>query len=283
LDSVLNPVQIGILLLVLSAVIWSSAGLFAKGVAATAWDIIFWRSLFAGLLTSGFVVCRSRFVEEFVAMHRSGWAVAIVRAAGTAAFIPAFKHTSIANVSLIYAISPLVAGVMAWIWIGESMSRAVIAGSVAAMSGVMIIVWGSLGSFSLTGDLLALAMVIAMSLVMVIYRRYPHTPAAGPNAMSCLLLMPLGWIFGSPLSNPPFEIILIACFGLVFALASVLLAEGARRVPAGQTALLSTLEAPLAPVLAWLVLSELPSMATVLGGSIILIAVVASQNVKTAA
>ena len=85
------------------------------------------------------------------------------------------------------------------------------------------------------------------------------------------------------MSNPPFEIILIACFGLVFALASVLLAEGARRVPAGQTALLSTLEAPLAPVLAWLVLSELPSMATVLGGSIILIAVVASQNVKTAA
>ena len=41
--------------------------------------------------------------------------------------------------------------------------------------------------------------------------------------------------------------------------------------------MLSTLEAPLAPVLAWLVLAELPSVATVVGGSIILVAVVSSQ------
>lgn len=273
----MNPIQVGVIFVVLSALIWSSAGLFTKGVAASAWDIIFWRSLFAATLTSGFVAYRDRIDHEFLGLKGSGWAAGVIGAAGTAAFIPAFKNTSIANVSLIYAIAPLVAGFMAWVWIGERMSRSVVLGSAAALCGVVIIVHGSVGSFSLTGDLLAVLMVIAMSVVMVIYRRYPGTPAAGPNVLSCLLLMPVGWLFGRPLENTPMEIVLMACFGLVFALASVLLADGARRVPAGQTALLSTLEAPLAPVLAWLVLAELPSVATVVGGSIILVAVVSSQ------
>ena len=54
------------------------------------------------------------------------------------------------------------------------------------------------------------------------------------------------------------------------------LAEGAKRVPSGQTALLSALETPLAPVLAFIVFTEVPTMATILGGSVVLIAVLMS-------
>ena len=70
-----------------------------------------------------------------------------------------------------------------------------------------------------------------------------------------------------------FEIVVLSGFGLVFAIASVTLAEGAKRVPSGQTALLSTLEMPLAPLLAFVVLSEVPPTQTWIGGSVILIAV----------
>jgi len=60
--------------------------------------------------------------------------------------------------------------------------------------------------------------------------------------------------------------------------ASVTLSEGARRLPAGETALLSTLEMPLAPILALIVLSETPSSTTIRGGLIVSLAVLWSQH-----
>ncbi|MEL7087275.1 MAG: hypothetical protein AAGL98_02345, partial [Planctomycetota bacterium] len=62
------------------------------------------------------------FRRNFFDLGSSGWGVAIVGALGTAAFIPAFKLTSIANVSLIYAIAPLIAASLAWGVIGERIS-----------------------------------------------------------------------------------------------------------------------------------------------------------------
>ena len=126
---------------------------------------------------------------------------------------------------------------------------------------------------SLTGDLLALGMTVAMATIMVLYRAFPRTPAAGPQALSSLLLLPVAMLFGDPFAIAPQEIAVLAAFGLLFAIASVTLAEGSKRVPSGQTALLSTLETPLAPVFAFLLLAEVPGMATWLGGAAVLLAV----------
>ncbi len=78
----------------------------------------------------------------------------------------------------------------------------------------------------------------------------------------------------------PFEIAILAAFGLLFAIASVTLAEGAKRVPSGQTALISALETPLAPLLAFLVFFEIPSTPTVIGGAAVLFGVLYSIRVE---
>jgi drug/metabolite transporter (DMT)-like permease len=272
-----SPRAIGVALVVISALVFSTAGLFTKGVQAGAWDIIFWRGLFAALFTTAYIVWRGTFKADFVAMGRSGWAVAIVGASGTAAFIPAFKLTTIASVSLIYAATPLIAALLAWLWVGERLTKRVLLGCVAAFAGVAIIVSGSIGGVHLRGDLLATWMAVALAILMVIYRRYPNTPAAGPSVLSSLVLLPFGYALGTPFSNSLSEITIMVAFGLVFALASVTLAEGAKRIPAGETALLSTLEAPFAPLFAWLVFAELPAVATVAGGLLILVSAVGTQ------
>ena len=69
----------------------------------------------------------------------------------------------------------------------------------------------------------------------------------------------------------------MVAFGLTFALASVTLGEGAKRLPAGETALLSTLEVPFAPLFAWLLFTELPAVTTIAGGLIVLAGVVGTQ------
>lgn len=264
---------LGVMLVVVSAITFSTAGLFSKGVQAAAWDIIFWRGVFSAGFTTLWVWHRGQIRDNFPKMGISGVAVAVVGALGTAAFIAAFKLTTIANVSLIYAAAPMLAALLAWTWIGEKASRTVISGSLLALAGVAIIVSGSLGQINLRGDLLALGMALAMAVLMVIYRKFPSTPGAGPAALSSLLLVPIAFVSGNPFGIPISEILILSAFGLVFAIASVTLAEGAKRVPSGQTALLSTLEVPLAPVLAFLVLSEVPHIRTIAGGALVLIAV----------
>ncbi|MEL7206240.1 MAG: DMT family transporter [Pseudomonadota bacterium] len=267
---------IGVALLLASALTFSSAGLFTKGVIAGAWAVIFWRGLFAAIFTTLWTAQQGTFKENFFAMGRSGWAVGVIGAVGTACFIPAFKLTSIANVALIYAASPLIAGMLAWIFIGERASRATIIGALMAMVGVAIIVSGSLGQSNLQGDVLALIMTLVMAGVMVIYRARPETPGAGPSVMQSLFLLPPSFLLGQPLRTDAAEILILMVFGILFAIASVTLAEGAKRVPSGQTALLSSLETPLAPILAFLVLAEVPSTATFLGGTVVLLAVLMS-------
>ena len=210
-------------------------------------------------------------------MGKPGLSAAVIGALATAAFIPSFKYTSIANVSLIYAAVPFAAAAIAWIWMREKPTQPVILASLAAFAGVVIIVGGSLDSINLRGDLLALWMTIGMAGFLCIYRRYPQTPAAGPVVLSSLLLVPVVFFAGDPFSIPPIEIFLSCSFGFVFAIASVTMAEGARRLPAAETALISALETPLAPLWAYLVFSELPTRFSLIGGLIILFAVFGSQ------
>ncbi len=271
----------GVLLVVISAITFSTAGLFTKGVDAGSWEVIFWRAFFGAAFTTVWIVNRGTLRQNFLEMGSSGLAIAVVGALGTAAFIASFKFTTIANVSLIYAVSPLIAAVLAWAVVGERVSSRTMAGCVGALLGVAIIVWGSLGHISLKGDLLALWMAIVMASIMVIYRKYPDTPGAGPATLSSVLLLPFAAILGHPFDVDHTEVLILSAFGLLFAIASVTLAEGAKRVPSGQTALLSILETPLAPVFAFIVLTEIPNVPTLLGGSVVLIAVLFSMRNNT--
>ena len=267
----------GLILVFTSAVVFSTAGLFTKGVSADAWSVIFWRGLFAAGFTLIYIRLKQATRDEILRMGKSGILAAMVSAAGTAAFIPAFKHTSIANVSLIYAAAPFVAALLAWLWMRERPSLIVVLASLGAFAGVALIVNGSSGSGNIKGDVLALWMTLMMAAVIVIYRRYPETPGPGPMALSCVILLPVSLYFGSPFAAPLDEIPIMASFGLVFAIASVALVLGARYLPSSETALISTLEAPLAILFAWMMFAEVPVINTVAGGAIILTCVIGSQ------
>ncbi|RWR31143.1 DMT family transporter [Sinirhodobacter populi] len=269
--------RIGLVIMLASAAVFSTAGLFTKGVTADAWSVIFWRGLFAAIFTTSYARWRGTVAQEFREMGRPGLAVALLGASGTAAFIPAFKLTTIANVSLIYAAAPFLASAIAWLWFRDVVERRVLAAALVAALGVGLIVSGSLGQVNLGGDMLALWMTLMMSAVMVVYRRYPDTPAAGPNALSSVILLPVSLTFTDPFDAPAHEILVMAAFGLIFAFASVTLSEGARRLAPGEAALVSSLETPLAIIWAWMLFAEQPGPMAVTGGALILSAVFGSQ------
>lgn len=270
--------KIGAILVVVSAVVFSSAGVFANGVSTDAWDIIFWRGAAAAAFTLSYLMLRGALVAEIRAFNRPAFFVTLMMAAGTAAFIPAFKLSSVANVALIYAAAPFIAAGLSWVFMKEPPTGRVILASLAALLGVLIIVSASFGGSQLKGDFLALSMTLMMAGTMVVYRKFPWTTAALPAALSSIVLLPFALAYGDPLAVQSRELPILVAFGLVFAVASVTLSEGARRLPSAETALLSTLEMPLAPVLAFFLLSEMPTPSTILGGVIIFVAVVWSQK-----
>ncbi len=273
---------LGILLVCISSLVFSTAGIFTKGVAADAWSVIFWRGASAALLSLGFVSLCGNLRAELRRFGLPAVMATLLGASGTAAFIPAFKLTSVANVALIWATAPFVAALLAWLAIGERPSRRVAIASLLAMLGVGITVQGSFGTGNLLGDALAGWMTLMMACVIVIYRVWPDTPTVLPAALSSVVLLPPAWIFSNPGHVATSEIWILIAFGLVFAVASITLSEGARRIPAAQTALLGALETPLAPLWAFFILSEQPVQQAIIGGTIVMAAVVWSQARRSA-
>lgn len=268
----------GILLVTISAVVFSTAGIFTKGVDANAWSVIFWRGLGAGVLSFAYLWLRGGVRDEIARFGCSAVIATLVAASGTAAFIPAFKLTSVTNVVLIWATAPFVAAALTWCLIGERPTLRITLTSLLALIGVALTLRGSIEAGHLTGDLLALWMTLMMAIFYVIYRLWPDTPTVLPNIFASGILLVPGWMFGTPMATATPEIGILLVFGLVFAVASITLTEGARRIPAAQTALLGAIETPLAPIWAWLLLRELPTTWAIAGGILVIVAVVLSQS-----
>ena len=265
---------LGRLLVVLSAVAWSTAGIFTKGVEADVWTVLLWRGLLAGAMMSAWLAWRHGRTGLADCKHLgwAGWSAATVSSAATICFIAAFKNTAVANVAIIYATAPFAAAAIAWMWMRETPGPATLAAAGFCLAGVAVMMGGSAGSPDLTGDLLALGMTALMALMMVIMRRHPDRPmtlAVGP--VSCFQLVVAAWMMGAQFDVPARELVLLAGFGVVHAAATVLLAEGVLRIRAAEAALLGALETPLAPLWGWLILFEIPRLPTLAGGAVVLV------------
>ncbi len=267
----------GLILVAASATLFSTPGLFTRGVNANGWDVTFWRGLFGAGLMLAFLLWRGRLKQEFAQLHGPSWLAAIVWAFAAIAYIQAFKFTSIANVAFIYGSAPLLSALMAWLILREHPRKIVLAASVLAFAGVAIVAQGSLGSRNLWGDALALWMTVFSAILFALFRRYPDIPSSAVMIVSAAMTMLPALVFGDPFHVPAHEIAILAMFGVFFLLASTMLMEGSKHLPGGETALVSNLEVPLQPVLAFLIVTELPPTATFVGGAIILFSILVSQ------
>jgi drug/metabolite transporter (DMT)-like permease len=144
-----------------------------------------------------------------------------------------------------------------------------------ALLGVLVVVAGGLGSGSIAGDAVALAMTLANALYIALIRLFRDSPVVLAGAVSALQLFIVGWLVANPLAVSRPDAVLLVLFGVAFAVAVVLWTEGTRMVPAAEAGLLGSTETPFAILLAWLLLAELPPLASAIGGGVVLAAVFA--------
>jgi len=271
-----SPGRAGTLIVILSAVAFSTAGLFTRLIPVDVWTMLFWRGVFGGLLILSAIVVQapSGTRQAFATMGRAGFAVAGCSTFATICFISALRATTVADVTILYATAPFFAAAIAWAWFREVPRRATLLASGLALAGVAVMCGVAASSGHVLGDALALAMTVLMALMMVLIRRNRHVsmlPAACLSAFACAVaVLPLA----TPVSVTAPQLGLLVLFGTTqFGLGLLLLTIGSRLIPAARSSLLSNLELPFAPLWVWLAFGELPSPATWLGGAIVCVAV----------
>ena len=254
-----------------SAIAWSTAGFFTRLIPLDSWTMLAWRGVFGALGIAAIMLAMERTgaVSSFLNMSWPGWLFAIASGVGMIFFITSLRHTTVAHVAVIYATIPFVAATLGWLVIRERPTASAMGASLAALVGVVLMVgFGLEGSFF--GDLLAFGMTLSMAVMMVVARRFQNIPVMPAACLSALLSGLVCWPIGEPLAVPGYELLLLSLFGLVnSAVGLALFTLGARRLPAIETALIGSLDAPLAPLWVWLAFNETPSTSTIVGGLIV--------------
>ena len=261
---------------VLSATVaWSTAGYFTRLIPFDAWTILFWRGLFGTATAFTCLAVSGR--ATFTDLRAIGWPgllYAGLSTLGMLAFVSALKLTTVAHVTIIYAILPFVAAIVAWLALGERTRRRTLVASGVAFGGVALTVIGGAGEGTARGDLLALAMTLLMAGMITVARHgraVPMIPAAGLSALpTAAVSLP----FATRAGIGAHDMLLLAAFGASnMGPGLILFTVGSQRVPAAESALIGALDTPLAPFWVWLAFGETPGTATLGGGALVLAAV----------
>ena len=269
----------GRLLVAAAAVCWSTGGLIARLVDTDPWTTVFWRGLFCAAFLVGVTALREgrRTPDVFLGMGATGLAMAVCFATASTCFIIALHRTSVANVLIIQSLSPFMAGLLGWAWMGERVAGRTWAAMGVALLGSAIMVsryfYTAAAAGSLGGDLLAFTVALSFAAATVLLRRNRGVRMLPAAALAAALASLVASFAARPGSADLGDLLLLALFGSgQLGLGMILFTTGARRIPVAEAALIAVLESVLGPVWVWLAIGENPGLPSLVGGAIVLAA-----------
>lgn len=265
--------------MVMAPVLWSTAGVVTRHVeSATAFELVFWRSLFCFLFMALFVAFRRLKLQWHWPVFASGalWAVMFT------AFMIALTLTTTANTLVVMAVAPLLTTLLAALFLRDPLPASTWLATGAAGLGIAWMFGSDLGAHTRTdllGMLIAFSIPCASAINVVLLRAVGASVDLRPalalgGLLSLLIALPLAL----PFQASGRDIALLAFLG-VFQLAvpCMLLILASRVLPAPEMALIGMLEIVLGPLWAWLGAGEVPARATLAGGGIVLAALVTHE------
>jgi drug/metabolite transporter (DMT)-like permease len=274
----------GRLFVALAAVAWSSAGLLQRELTVDVATQLAGRALFAalGLFVYVAVAARGHVLPAFRAIGRGGIAIVVLLALSSAAFFIALNHAPVANVLFWQALAPIIAAALGTL-LGERVSRRTWLAMAVALAGVALMVGGP-GGASLLGQVLSALTAVSFAATLVITRHRREVSMAPATCLSQVLVFALAAPFADPSQAGAQDVALLATLGICqIGLGFVFLTIGGRLIPAGEVALITLLEVVLGPLWVWLFLGERPATATLVGGAVVLAAVLVQAGERAEA
>jgi drug/metabolite transporter (DMT)-like permease len=163
--------------------------------------------------------------------------------------------------------------VIAWIALGESVSRRAAVAMAVAIAGVALMVGGP-GSGGAIGVGASIVMTLAFAISIVITRHRRDVSMAPAICLSQLLVFVGAAPFAHPGEITQRDLGFLVLIGVgQMGLGLAFLTVGARLLPAAEVALITLLEVVLGPLWVWVSISEEPAATTIVGGVIVIFAV----------
>ena len=282
-----------VLLMVLVTLLWSTAGVVSRHLeAAQSFEVTFWRSGFNALgLAIALTVLRGPGLwRGLLRSPRAVWVSGVCWSVMFTAFMIALTMTRVANVLVTMAIGPLVTALFARLFLHHRLPTrtwvaiAVAGAGIAWMFGHEV---QAADARSLLGMAVALAVPLAAAINFTVLQHISHGEVAGESQdmlpavligalLSALFTLPLAW----PLLASPHDLVLLAGLGVFQLALPCLLVVGLTRVlPAPEIALLGLLEVVFGVLWAWVGAGEAPGPTALMGGMLVLGALVGNEVV----
>lgn len=282
----LNPHRRAILLMIIAPMLWSMAGVVTRHLdAARGFEVTFWRSVFSALFVAAALIGRQGVVRSMVTVRAVGmpgvvsgfmWCVMFT------CFMIALTQTTVANTLIVMSVSPLLTAFLAWVLLKQRIPRRTWLAILAAFAGI---VWmfikgiNDVGGQHLVGMLIAAGVPVAASINLIAIKHAGHGVDLIPaiflgSAFSAVLMLPFAW----PLQASLHDVGLLAVLGFFqLGFPCMLMVRAAKNLSAPEVALLALLEVLLGPLWAWLGAGEVPAEETLVGGAIVIAALVLNE------
>lgn len=286
LSAAATPQTKGMAMAALGVLILAPDTLMLRLIEADAFTVAFWRNLLVAtnILVLYAVVEGPGWFGKLRHIGRAGLLAAALFAVNQMAFVFAVANTGVANVLLIVATAPLFAALFSRLFLGEATAGRTWLAIFGALAGMAVIFAGeagllvgtgggaAVGPNPLLGNLCALAVAVALGGAFTVVRRRREV-----TSLPCMVLA--GYVsafamiwFASPLAMDSVSFGWQVTMGVTVACAFALITTAPRFAPSPVVSLMLLLEAVLGPLLVWALLTEVPSRWALLGGAIVLTA-----------
>jgi len=267
----------GPFLVFLGAFFLSFGGLIVKSFeGATLWQILFWRQLFFVVLVSIFLLLTYK-KKVFIALYESGlpgFFGGIILGCGFSAYVFAMYKTTVANANFIIQTQAIFLAIFGYLFLKEKITKLTLVSIIFAIIGIILMVGNSLSPGQLSGNLVAFIMPSSFAVLIIIVRKYPNVDMLPLQLFAGIVAMLIGYFVSTKISISINDIFLAFIAGFFqVGLGFVFITIGAKKTLSATVGILMMTEAVFGPFWAWMFLEEIPQFIELIGGSIIIIAV----------
>ena len=267
----------GPLLVFFGACSLSFGGLIVKSFeGATLWQILFWRSLFFIMVVFIFLLIsyKKKIFRAFYNSGIPGIFGGIILSSGFCGYVFAMYNTTVANTNFIIQTQTIFLAIFGYFFLKEKISKITLVSIFLAISGIILMVGSDLEPGQMSGNLAAFIMPVSFAILILIIRKYPNVDMVPLQLYAGITARIIGYIIAGKINISAHDIFLCFLAGFFqLGFGFILITIGARSTPSAMVGIIMLTEAVLGPFWAWLFINENSSFMVLIGGTIVIIAV----------
>ena len=250
---------------------------------ASVWQILLIRSLFfmPALIIFLLITYRKNTLKVFKDAGYPALIGGFVMSLSFIAYVYSITVTSVANVVFIISTQTMFLAIFGYFYLKEKVSLISFISIILAISGILIMVGDSLTTGSFFGNIVALAIPINFSILVMIIRKNKNLDLVPAIFYSGIFAIIYGLILVESLTFTGHDILMGFFLGVPqLAFGFICITIGSRTTPSTTIGLLMLTETLFAPIWVWLFLNEIPPASVLIGGAVIITAIILKSSEK---